>query len=55
MLLGGYLLGSNIWCSITIYVMRDPGGVALSRYNFRRKYRSMANTQGFLPGDLQVS
>jgi hypothetical protein len=46
-----------------IYLVRDPRDVALSLYNFRRKYRSIDDSypieqyvaQRFLPGDLDVS
>ena len=46
-----------------IYLVRDPRDVALSLYNFRRKYRSVDDsypieqyvTERFLPGDLDVS
>jgi hypothetical protein len=46
-----------------IYLVRDPRDVALSLYNFRRKYRSVVDSypieqyvaQRFLPGDLDVS
>ena len=45
-----------------IYLVRDPRDVALSLYNFRRKYRSVVDTypveryiaERFLPGDLDV-
>jgi hypothetical protein len=46
-----------------IYLVRDPRDVALSLYNFRRKYRSVPDScpieryvaERFLPGDLDVS
>ena len=46
-----------------IYLVRDPRDVALSLYNFRRKYRSVDDsypieryvTERFLPGDLDIS
>jgi hypothetical protein len=46
-----------------IYLVRDPRDVALSLYNFRRKYRSLDDSypieryvaERFLPGDLDVS
>ncbi|MBV8974012.1 MAG: sulfotransferase domain-containing protein [Sinobacteraceae bacterium] len=46
-----------------IYLVRDPRDVALSLYNFRRKYRSVDDScpieryvaERFLPGDLDVS
>ena len=46
-----------------IYLVRDPRDVVLSLYNFRRKYRSVADSypieqyvaERFLPGDLDVS
>lgn len=46
-----------------IYLVRDPRDVVLSQYNFRRKYRSIADSypieryvaERFLPGDLDVS
>jgi Sulfotransferase domain len=46
-----------------IYLVRDPRDVALSLYNFRRKYRSVDDscpieryvTERFIPGDLDVS
>ena len=45
-----------------IYLVRDPRDVALSLYNFRRKYRSVDDwypieryvSERFLPGDLHV-
>ena len=46
-----------------IYLVRDPRDVALSLYNFRRKYRSLDDScpieqyvaERFVPGDLDVS
>ena len=46
-----------------IYLVRDPRDVALSLYNFRRKYRSVDDAypieqyvaERFIPGDLDVS
>ena len=46
-----------------IYVVRDPRDIAVSLYNFRRKYRSVDDSypieqyiaKRFLPGDLDVS
>jgi Sulfotransferase domain len=46
-----------------LYMVRDPRDVALSLYNFRRKYRSVADdcpveqyvAERFLPGDQDVS
>jgi Sulfotransferase domain len=46
-----------------IYLVRDPRDVALSLYNFRRKYRSLEDSypieryvaERFVPGDLDVS
>ena len=46
-----------------IYVVRDPRDIAVSLYNFRRKYRSVDDSypiekyiaERFLPGDLDVS